>query len=559
MPHTGARLDLDRYPLGTFADIMYRNSLLYADKEAFVCGPERVTFAGFNAGSNRLVHALLALGLTKGETIGVVSWNCIESIYAYGAAMKGGFIASPFNARLQDDELTTVVNDSATKVLLVGVGCEEVVERIRPRLDHVQRYISCGPGSERMTSYADFVASHSDVEPDTPVQEDDPFLIIYTSGTTGAPKGALYTHRRKMEDTKVWALNLTVEPSDRAMLVQPLFHIAGTIILAFMYVGATHVISTSSSFDAEATVRTLEQERITFVQIVATHLISILDAKERIQPDLSALTRILYAASPMPVDLLRRGLEAFGLIFVQSYGQSEAGPNITSLPRGDHDVLHRPPDQQQVLRSAGRPCVGVQVRIVDSEGRECDRGDTGEITVHSKSMMAGYWRKPEETARAIVNGWLHTGDMGYFDADGYLYLVDRKKDMIVTGGENVFPYEVEQVLCRHPAVREAAVIGLPDPYWVEKVHAVVVLEGGAITPAGCGEAAGSGDAGGDAAGVFDAPAAAGLAEELRRFSRQYLAGYKVPKSVEFIDVLPRNAAGKVMRRELRARHAEALK
>jgi len=331
------------------------------------------------------------------------------------------------------------------------------------------------------------------------------------------------------------------------MLVQPLFHIAGTVILAFMYVGATHVIATNASFDAEATVRTLEQEKITFLQIVATHLISILEAKERIQPDLGALTRILYAASPMPVDLLRRGLEAFGPIFVQSYGQSEAGPNITSLPRHDHEVLHLPPDQQRVLRSAGRPCVGVQVRIVDGEGRECDRGETGEITVHSKSMMAGYWRKPEETAKTIINGWLHTGDMGYFDADGYLYLVDRKRDMIVTGGENVFPYEVEQTLCRHPAVREAAVIGVPDPYWVEKVHAVVVLEEQAPAPAGVAAAASTGDAPAAAAAV-------GLAEELRRFSRQYLAGYKVPKSVEFIDALPRNAAGKVMRRELRARY-----
>ncbi len=536
MPNPGPPPGLDRYRLGTFADIMYRNSLLYAEKEAFVCGTERVTFAQFNAGSNRLVRALYGLGLEKGETLGVVSWNCMEVLYAYGAAMKGGFIVSPFNARLQDDELTAVIDDSAAQVLIVGAGCEDRVERIRPRLGHMRHLVSCDPGREGMIPFAELVAAHADDEPDVELDEDDPFLIIYTSGTTGAPKGALYTHRRKLEDCKVWALNLTVEPRDRAMLVQPLFHIAGTIILAFMYVGAAHIIMPNTSFDPVATVHTMEREKITFLQVVPTLLVSIMDAAEIERPDLSALTRILYAASPMPVDLLRRGLETYGPVFVQSYGQSESGPNITSFPRDEHDVLHLPPDQQQVLRSAGRPCVGVQVRIVDGEGRECGSGDIGEITVRSKSLMVGYWRKPEETARTIVDGWLHTGDMGYLDPEGYLYLVDRKRDMIVTGGENVYPYEVEQVLRLHPAVDEAAVVGLPDPYWVERVHAFVVL-------AKPGE-------------PLDDPTAAGepaLVEELRRFCRDHLAGYKVPKSVEFIDALPRNATGKVLRRELRAR------
>ncbi len=543
LPQSSFQGSLDRYPLGAFADIMYRNSLLYPEKEAFVCGPDRVTFAHFNARANRLVHALRALGLAKGETIGVVSWNCVEVLDAYGAAMKGGFIVAPMNTRLREDELTHVVDDSAARVLVVGVGCEEVVERIRPRLKHVEHYVSCAPDVADMTPYGDLVAGHADTEPDGDIDEDDPFLIIYTSGTTGSPKGALYSHRRKMEDAKLWALNLTAEPRDRAMLVQPLFHIAGTIILAFMYVGATHVILANRSFDAETTARALESEKITFLQIVPTQLVSILDTAETMRPDLSALTRILYAASPMPVDLLRRGLEKFGPIFVQSYGQSEAGPNITSFPRAEHDVLDLPPERQEVLRSAGRPCVGVQVRIVDEERREVPLGETGEITVRSKSLMVGYWRQPEATAEAIVDGWLHTGDMGRFDSEGYLYLVDRKKDMIVTGGENVYPYEVEQILCRHPAVREAAVIGLPDAYWVEKVHAVVVLEAvaaGLPTPPGEAEDAAAADA--------------ALAEELRLFCRQHLAGYKVPKTVEFIDTLPRTATGKVLRRELRARH-----
>jgi long-chain acyl-CoA synthetase len=228
------------------------------------------------------------------------------------------------------------------------------------------------------------------------------------------------------------------------------------------------------------------------------------------------------------VGLLRRGLEEFGPIFIQSYGQSESGPNITSFPRYEHQVLDLPPERQRVLASAGRPCIGVQVRIVDEDGRELPTGETGEITVRSKSLMVGYWRKPEETAKTIINGWLHTGDVGRLDEEGYLYLVDRKKDMIVTGGENVYPYEVEAVLHQHSVVRDVAVIALPDPYWVERVHAVIVKEPGAPV-------------------VDDAT----LTDELRAFCRQSLAGFKVPKSIEFVPELPRNPGGKILRRVLR--------
>jgi len=230
--------------------------------------------------------------------------------------------------------------------------------------------------------------------------------------------------------------------------------------------------------------------------------------------------------SSMPVELLKKGLETWGPIFVEGYGQTESGPNIAALPREDHNVLNKPADHQEVLASCGRPDIGVHVRIVDDEGNDVEPGEVGEIIVQSKHNMVEYWRKPNDTRETIVDGWLHTGDMGRYDEKGYIYIVDRKKDMIISGGENIYPREVEEVLYQHPAVLEAAVIGIPDPYWVERVHAVVALKSGASVTAG----------------------------ELINFCKAKLASYKAPKSVEFVYSLPKNPAGKILKRELREKY-----
>lgn len=228
----------------------------------------------------------------------------------------------------------------------------------------------------------------------------------------------------------------------------------------------------------------------------------------------------------MPFEVLKKGMKVFGPIFAQGYGQSESGPAISHLSREDHNVLDRPKEEQKKLMSAGRPDIGVQVRIVDDEANDVEPGKVGEIIVQSKQTMVEYWHKPDDTQASIVNGWLYTGDMGYYDEKGYIYIVDRKKDMIISGGENVYPREVEELLYRHPAVLEAAVIGIPDPYWVEKVHAIVVLkEGASLT-----------------------------ADELIAFCKEHIAGYKAPKSVEFVDSLPKNPAGKILKRELREKY-----
>jgi long-chain acyl-CoA synthetase len=525
----GILRELSRYKIGTYADIMYRNSLIYPDKEAFIYGSERITFAEYNARVNSLIHALQAAGVKKGDVIGILSWNCLEYTDVYGAAMKGGFIASPFNPRLQESELDYLINYSEANTLFVGPELVEIANSLRPHLPNVKNFVSFEGSAPNMTAHRDLLAAHSREEPDVQVDEDDPMVIVYTSGTTGVPRGALYTQRRFLDDTKTLVIIMGLQPGDKHVQIMPLFHIGGsTHFRAFLYIGGSTVIMPQRSFDPAATLQTIQNEKATDIDIVATHLVAMLALPNLDKYDLSSLKRMWYAASPMPVEVLKKGMETWGPIFFQGYGETESGPAITDLPSRDHDVLDKSPHEQRILASAGRPSVGVHVRVVDDKGNDVKPGDIGEIVVQSKHTMVEFWRKPDETRETVVDGWLHTGDMGCYDEKGYVYIVDRKRDMIVSGGENVYPREVEELLYKHPAVLEVAVIGIPDPYWVEKVHAVVTLkEGASVT-----------------------------AQELIDFCKQGLARYKAPKSVEFVDALPKNPAGKILKRELREKYWE---
>ena len=521
--------ELSRYPLGTYADIIYRNAILRPEDEAFVYGDQRVTFARYNERINRLISGLRALGVSRGDVVGILSWNCLGYVDVYGAAMKGGYIASPYNPRLNRAELEYLINYSEAGTLFVGPELTGTVEALRPSLPNVEHYISLeGPG-EAGISHEDLMEGHSAEEPPVTVQPDDPFLIFYTSGTTGAPRGALYTHRRKLDNVRIKVIEMGVRSSDRHLMVLPFFHIGGdSHVWPFFYVGGCNVIMGMRSFDPEEVLRFIDREGITDMQIVPTQLHAILSVPNLARYDLSSLKRIYYAASPMPAELLKRGLEVFGPIFSQGYGQTESGPQITSLPRRAHQVLDRPAEEQKVLLSCGQPSIGVHVRVVDENGADVGPGVIGEIVAQSDSIMVEYWRREEETGRAVKDGWLHTGDLGYYDGKGYLYIADRKKDMIISGGENVYPREIEEVLYGHPEVVEAAVIGVPDPVWVERVCAVVALK--------------------EDAGATE--------ETLIAFCKERLASYKAPKSVVFVDALPKNPQGKILKREIRERFRE---
>jgi acyl-CoA synthetase (AMP-forming)/AMP-acid ligase II len=521
--------ELSRYDMGTYGDIIYRNALLYPDEQAFKCGPTSLTFSQYNTEVNRLIHALHSLGVKKGDVIGVLSWNRLEYAIVYGAAMKGGFIISPFNARLQSDELDYVINYSEANSLFIGPELLETVQSLRPRLPNVKNFISFEKDIPRTTRYDDLLASSVREEPEPIVKEDDPLFIFYTSGTTGVPRGALYNQRRAMEDTRRSALTLGLAYGDRQIQILPLFHIGGTKnFWCYYFVGGSNVIMPQISFDPAATLRAIQDENATDIHIVPTHLAAILALPDVDQYDLSHLKRMFYAASPMPLELLKKGMAKWGPIFVQGYGATEDGPNVTALSRRQHNVLDRPAEEQGVLASAGFPQIGVHVRIVDDEGKDLAPGEVGEIIVRSKSIMLEWWEKPDETSETVKNGWLHTGDMGRYDEKGYIYIVDRKKDMIISGGENIFPREIEEILYGHPAVQEAAVIGIPDPYWVEKVHAIIALKKGKSANE----------------------------KELIDFCKERLARFKAPKSVEFTGSLPKNPAGKILKKLLREKYWE---
>ena len=519
--------ELSRYAIGTYADIIYRNALLHSEDLAFVYGPKRITFSEYNRRVNSLIRALQSLGLKKGDGIGALTWNCLEYTDIYGAGMKGGFVVSPFNPRMQKEELEYIINYSKVKALFVGAEMAELIEQLRPSLPEVKNFISLEGKVTGMLDFDELLDKVPKDEPDVDVQEDDPFVIFYTSGTTGVPRGAVYSHYRKMEEARTKILTTGLKPDNKHVMIMPLFHIGGwSQFWAFFFVGASNVIMTQRSYDPAATLQIIQDERATDIHIVPTHLVGMLALPNIDKYDLSSLKQLWYAASPMPVELLRKGIKRFGPVFGQGYGQSESGPDISILTEEFHQVLDKSPEEQKVLASCGQPCLWVHARIVDEKMNDVEPFAVGEIVVQSKSVMVGYWNLPEETDRVMAGGWLHTGDMGYYDEKGFMFIVDRKKDMIITGGENVYPREVEEILYRHPAVSEAAVIGVPDDKWVERVHAVITLKEGK----------------------------AATADQIIEFCKNSLARYKAPRSVDFVESLPKNPQGKILKRELREKY-----
>jgi acyl-CoA synthetase (AMP-forming)/AMP-acid ligase II len=519
--------ELCRYPIGTWADIIYRNALIYPKDEAFIYGDERVTFAQFNSRVNRLIHALHSMGVKKRDGIGIISWNCLDYCDVYGAGMKGGFIVSPLNPRLQAGELDYLIGYSEVRTLFVG---REVVERLRPLRSHfpkVKSYVSLETSAPDMISHHDLLATHSEEEPDVHVSEEDPFLIFYTSGTTGTPRGALYTEGRNVENARIKSFELGVERGDKFIMFLPFFHVAGFgHFWCFFYGGGSNVIMQQRSFDPAAMLQLVQDEKATDIHIVPTQLVTLLALPDIEKYDLSSLKRIWYGASPMPKELLKRGIEKFGAIFMQGYGQSESGPEVTFLSKKSHQVLGKSLEEQKKLSSCGQPSLGVHVRVVDDKNNDVEPDTIGEIILQSRAMMVEYWHKPDETRDVLIDGWLHTGDLGYYDREGYIYIVDRKKDMIISGGENVYPREIEEVLYQHPAVSEVTVIGVPDEVWIERVHALIVLKKGERA----------------------------TGNEIIDFCKQHLARYKAPKSVEFVESLPKNPQGKILKKELREKY-----
>ena len=502
-------------------EIINQNAEKYGDKTALRWKGRNTSFKALRGRVNRLCNALTDIGLKKGDRVAILSQNRPEYFETYCAA-KGGYTIVPLNTRLIAKELTFLINNSDAQALIFGEGFARMVEEIRGDLPGVHQYISLGRQAG-YPSYEDILAGASPEPRPTDLRGDDLWAILYTSGTTGLPKGAMLTHSGKIKDAFIQQGNLLLNTEDIALHVMPFFHVGGmwyTLFPCFSK-GITNVIL--SQFEPAEFLRTVEKYQVTRTFVVPTMVIALLEELGAGKYDVSTLNCIQYAASPMPGEPLKKAIKTFpNCRFLQQYGSSEmAGSTLT---HEDHRRALR--DRPDLLHSCGQPWPETEFRIVREDGSDAAPGEVGEFAVKNDRIMLGYWNNPEETARAIRNGWIFSGDIGKVDADGYFYLLDRKKDMIVTGGENVFPTEVEGILYQHPAVLEAAVIGVPHEKWVEAVKAIVVLREGKET----------------------------TEEKIIAFCKSHMAGYKCPKSVDFVTELPKTPSGKVLRRVLREKY-----
>ena len=507
---------------GLMGDIILRNALFYPNREAYVFGNQRISFQQYNQRVNRLIHALINRGLRKTDVLGVLSWNCIEYMDVFGAADKGGFIIAPFNARMSKSDIEYLINDSETVALFIGPEFVDIIQDLKLCLPRVKYFISFNKQVQGMDNYENLVSDSPSDEPDIEIEDEDPVFICYTSGTTGVPRGALFTHGRFREVVVGHTIDVPIGEEGRVLGLTPPFHIARIMSrgYTFFQVATTVVIST---FDPHFVMELIEKEKITDISVVPTQLAMLLDLPDFDKFDISSIRRVNYMGSSMPLELLHRGIAAFGPVFCQGYGQTESGPDITFFKESDHQILNQSKDKADRLLSCGRPAIGVHVRIVDENGYDVASGDVGEIIAKSRHTMKEYWRKPDETRQTIVSGWLHTGDLGRYDEQGYIYIVDRKQDMIVSGGENIYPREVEEVLYKHAAVLECTVFGIPHPKWIEAVHAIVSFK----------------------KGMSASP------KELIEFCKNNMARYKAPKSIDIVPIIPKNPAGKILKRELR--------
>jgi acyl-CoA synthetase (AMP-forming)/AMP-acid ligase II len=485
----------------------------------------RLTYAEAAAATGRLANALIAAGLHVGDRVAVLARNCVEYVLLYFAASKAGAVAIPLNIRLAPPEWAYILEDACPRVIFASLPYLAPLDGLRERLAFIEHWVAIGEGRHAgWEPLAAWTSADGPTHAMPAVGSAADVLQLYTSATTGHPKGAVLTHAAVTANIAQVGAAIQLQPGERSLVVAPLFH-AAAVPSTFTPVAQGGCLVIQEEFKPAEVVRALSEERIAFAVLVPAMIQACLTAV----PDAGArrydaLRLIYYGASPIAEVTLRRALEVFRCGFIQSYGLTEATQALTFLTPADHEraLTERP----ELLLSAGRAAPATELRIVDAADRPLPPGETGEIVARGPQLMRGYWNKPEETAEALRGGWLHTGDVGSLDADSYLYVKDRLKDVIVSGGENVYPRVVENVLAEHPAIADAAVIGVPDARWGESVKAIVVLR----------------------------PGWAASEEDIIGFCRQYLGGFEVPRSVEFVDALPRNPSGKVLKRVLRERY-----
>ena len=476
------------------------------------------TYGEIDERASRVAQGLLALGQQPGARIGYLGKNCDRYFEVLLGAFKAKAVIVGVNWRLAPPEIAYVLNDAGCEVLFVGREYYDTVAQLRGDCPKLKTVIAIDGGHERWPAYESWREAQSPTDPMLPVAADNDVIQLYTSGTTGHPKGVQLTNANYLAifDSATRLGLATYTPDDAVLIAMPFFHVAGVNIgLLSLVHGARGVVL--GEIDPGEILGLIEGKRISYAFLVPAVILFLLQHPRARDTDFSSLKNISYGASPISESVLTTAKKLMGCDFVQVYGLTETTGGGTYLPPEDHDPA------RGKLRACGLPAPGFEVRVVDSQDRPLAPREVGEIVIRATGVMKGYWHKADATRKAVVDGWFHTGDAGYFDEDGYLYIHDRLKDMIVTGGENVYPAEVENAIFGHPAVADVAVIGVPDSRWGEAVKAVVVKKPGAEVSA----------------------------EDVIAHARGRIAGYKLPKSVDFVDALPRNPTGKVLRRELR--------
>ena len=503
------------------ADMYERNALYFRDHPAIIFEGRTISFGEFFGRVKRLCNALAAGGARPRDRVAILAMNCPEYLEVQAAGGVAGFIAVGINYRLAAVEQAAILRDCEPAVFIFESAYAERAGELRAALPKDARLVCIGPAPQWAESYEAIVSGAADRALRYRARENDTVLLVYTSGTTGRAKGVMLSSEAQIELARNLAAAHTARQTDRMLIVMPFYHIGGTIeSLTYWTAGATIILF--RSFDARAILEAIQKYQVTAAHLAPTMIQMMLEVCEQKHYDISSVETICYASAPMSVTLSRRANAVFGRIFVQIYGMSEGGPTTALLKHQHH--LEGTAQETGRLASAGQPILGCEVRVVRDDGSDCAVGEVGEVWGRSKGMMQGYWRNPEATRAAIGDGWMHSGDVGYFDDDHYLFIVDRKKDMIISGGENIYSREVEEALLLHPAVAEAAVIGVPDPKWGESVKACVAFKSGMRA----------------------------TAEELVEHCRTMIASYKKPKTVDVFDALPRiPSTNKIDKKKLR--------
>ncbi|SMO85498.1 Acyl-CoA synthetase (AMP-forming)/AMP-acid ligase II [Thalassovita litoralis] len=506
-------------------DLLAKAAFNWPDHPAFTCGLRTLTWAELNTRTRQLATSLHGFGVQRGDRVGFLGFNSHVGAECYYAPALIGACVVPLNFRLAAGEMVQLLNNCRPHVLIVDEEHAEIAAQVIPHCPSIQKvlYAGTGPVPQGMLDYEETLSS-AGTEPDFDTlagSDDDTLIMFYTGGTTGTPKGVMLTHSNIYANAMGMMINWNIGQNETHFMSGPMFHTAGGSRVYATTLMGTHLI-TMPKFDVGGLLHLIQHHRVNLVQFVPTMMVMILDHPDFGKYDLSSLKMMTYGASPMPPELMKRAIAAFpGVGFGQAFGMTEASPILTIL-NPEYHVVDGPNAGR--LNSLGKPLPFVDLRVVDEDDNPLPPGQVGEIIARGPNIMKGYWEQPEMTAEVMRGGFYHTGDGGYYDEQGFLFLAGRIKDMIITGGENVYPIEVEDVVSTHPCCKQVAVIGTPDPQWGERVHAVIELN----------------------------PGTTATAQEIRELCRARLAHYKCPTLVSFrTEPLPLTKVNKIDKRALR--------